>query len=132
MFASENLTTSYLPEIHAVGILSSMDKMLLGRRMKAKLKDMRKTQSWLAEQLGLSNPAVTKWIQGKADPTLSNLREMARLLNCTVGYLSGDEENDNVAAITEMAKHMTKDTQEYYRKSGISLVEPEEKRAATQ
>lgn len=132
MFASENLTTGYLPRIHAVGILLTVDKLLLGRRVKAKLKEMRKTQSWLAEQLDLSNPAITKWMQGKSDPTLGNLREIAKLLGCSVGYLCGDDENDDVAAIAEMSRHMTQAHRQYYRKSGTALVEPEKKHNGTQ
>lgn len=43
-------------------IIGSMDTPL-GKLIKSRLKEMKKTQAWFAEQCGVSSPAVTKWIK---------------------------------------------------------------------
>lgn len=103
---------------------------LLGRRITQRLKDLGgaskgKTQSWIAEKLGVSNEAVSKWVLGKDDPKLSNLRALANLLECSIGYLAGDEPDDDVAAISEMAAQMSKEDRRIYRKSGAGIVKPD-------
>ena len=73
--------------------------MLFRSRISARLSDLKKNQAWLAEQMSLSNESISKWINGKADPKLSNLRKVAGILKCSVGYLAGDEENRSVAEV---------------------------------
>lgn len=103
-----------------------MEIPILGRRIKERLRAIGKTQAWLAVELGLSDEAVSKWVKGKGDPTLGNLRAMATLLGCSIGYLAGDEQNDDVAAITEMSRHMNTEARRYYRKAGASFSEQED------
>jgi hypothetical protein len=35
----------------------------VGKLIKTRLKELKKTQGWLAEECGVSNVAVTKWIK---------------------------------------------------------------------
>lgn len=110
-----------------IGLSNDADMdTLLGRRIKHRLKALEKTQSWLAGEMKCSDQAVSKWIKGKSDPSYSNLIEMARLLKCSAGYLAGDETNEDVAAISELARKMDGDTRKVYRRSGVGLVEHEE------
>lgn len=71
---------------------------LLGRRIRQRLMQLGGpragyTQSWLAEKLEVSNESVSKWLSGKNEPTLANLRAAALHLRCTIGYLV-DETDD--------------------------------------
>lgn len=105
-------------------------KTVLGRRINQRLTDLGgrkkgKTQAWIAEKLDLTNEAVSKWMLGKSDPDLVHLRALANLLDCSAGYLLGDEPDDDIAAIAEMAAHMPKETRRMYRKSGTGLIEPD-------
>lgn len=111
-----------------IGILQPMRTSLLGRRIKAKLKEKKATQGWLAGKLELSDTAISKWISGESDPTYNNLLAIASILNCSVGYLCGDQPDDDVAAIAEIASHMSQQARKYYRTTGIALIEPTEQK----
>lgn len=105
-------------------------RQLLGRRINQRLialggRKAGRTQSWIAEKLGLTNEAISKWVLGKTEPGLANLRALAKLLECSVGYLGGDEPDDDIAAISEMAARMPKEVRRMYRKSGAGLIEPD-------
>lgn len=45
------------------------------------------TQEMLAEKVGVSRIAVANWEQGRALPTLENLRLVASLTKCSAGWL---------------------------------------------
>lgn len=57
------------------------------------------TQGQLAEQVGVSQPAVAQWETGVNEPNLANAIAMARALSCTIDELTRDPpgEADNVA-----------------------------------
>lgn len=57
------------------------------------------TQWQLAEQVGVSQPAVALWETGVNIPSLANVIAMARALSCTIDELTRDPpgEADNVA-----------------------------------
>jgi len=102
-----------------------MEENILGRRIKKRLRALNKTQGWLAEKLDVTDNAISKWIKGDSGPTFSNLKAMGKVLECSVGYLAGDETDEDVAAIELIARQMDGETRRYYRKSGDSLVKPE-------
>lgn len=83
---------------------ATMAKVLsiFGMRIKNRLHDLHKTQSWLAGELSVSNQAVTKWMQGASEPTFSNLTAMAKLLLCSVGYLAGDHSDESTAEVVRL------------------------------
>ena len=56
------------------------------------IKESGLTQEQVAEKMGVSRQAVTRWVAGNA-PTVANLRRLSELLGTTVGRLSGDEPN---------------------------------------
>lgn len=44
-------------------------------------------KSWVAEQLGISNNVLSRWIHGKSNPSLENALRLAELLECRVDDL---------------------------------------------
>jgi putative transcriptional regulator len=48
---------------------------------------MSKTNTWLAEQLGLSKGAVSRWCTNDNQPTIENLFKIADLLDVDVSEL---------------------------------------------
>ena len=49
-------------------------------RIKVELVEQKKTGKWLAEQLGVSACTVSRWASNTAQPNLSTLNDIARLL----------------------------------------------------
>lgn len=82
----------------------------LGARISTRLKELGKNQVWLAEKMDLSNEAISKWINGKTDPKLSNLRKVAGLLKCSVGYLAGDDEDGRIAEVARIMWNVEPDS----------------------
>jgi len=67
-----------------------MMENLIGIFIKARLKELRKTQGWLAEESGVSNVAVTKWVKsGKI--SRENAVVVADVLMVSVDKLLGNE-----------------------------------------
>ncbi len=60
----------------------SLGEVLRERRQAAGL-----TQEWVAEQLGVSRQAVSKWETGSAEPSTSNLLALAKLYGIGPGDL---------------------------------------------
>ena len=53
--------------------------MTLGQRLQKARKESGLSQEELAEQLGVSRQAVSKWENGVSDPSTSNLIALAKL-----------------------------------------------------
>ena len=56
-------------------------------RIKVVLADKKRTNKWLAEQLGVDPATVSKWCTNSAQPNLENLMEIARVLEIEVQEL---------------------------------------------
>lgn len=56
-------------------------------RIKVVLVDKRKTNKWLAEQLGVAPTTVSKWCTNAAQPPLETIMHIARLLEVQVDDL---------------------------------------------
>ena len=56
-------------------------------RLKVVLAEMKKTNKWLAEQLGKDPATISKWCTNSAQPNLENLIEIAKCLEVTVNDL---------------------------------------------
>lgn len=59
-------------------------KLTLGESIRKHRIEMKMTQEYLAEQLGVSRQAVSKWESNKAEPSTSNLIAIASLFNMSV------------------------------------------------
>jgi DNA-binding Xre family transcriptional regulator len=62
-----------------------MDKDI--NRIKVVLADKKRTNKWLAEQLGKDPATVSKWCTNSCQPTLETLMKIAKLLNVEPGEL---------------------------------------------
>lgn len=54
--------------------------MRLGENIKNKRQELKLSQEYIADQLGVSRQAVSKWETGQSSPTASTLTELAALL----------------------------------------------------
>ena len=53
-------------------------------RLKVVLAEQKRTNKWLAEQLGKDPASVSKWCTNASQPSLETLEEIARSLNVDV------------------------------------------------
>ena len=59
-------------------------------RLKVVLAEKKRTNKWLAEQLGKSTCTVSKWCSQKAQPDLQTIDKIANLLNVKRSDLIAD------------------------------------------
>ena len=74
-----------------------------------KLKDYRKeknlTQEELAEKIGVSGQAVSKWEKGECLPDVFNLKLLAQFYNLSVDSLLEDENKEESCNVEEKTKN---------------------------
>ena len=63
--------------------------------LKRKRLECNMTQTELAEKVGVTQGAIWQWENGKADPSLENLKKMATFMGCTIDELLGEKEGPN-------------------------------------
>ena len=72
----------------------------LGNRLAELRKQHGLSQEELADQLGVSRQAISKWERGEASPDTDNLIELARIYGISLDELLGlkkeDTDNDNI------------------------------------
>ncbi len=59
----------------------------LGENIKRRREELKLSQEYVAEQLGVSRQAVSKWETGQSEPTASNLVQLAKLLELSLSQL---------------------------------------------
>lgn len=60
-------------------------------RIKVVLADKKKTNKWLAEQLGKEQTTISKWCTNSSQPDLASLIKIAKLLEVEVTELLREE-----------------------------------------
>lgn len=65
--------------------------MTLGARIKAQRQSARLSQEKVAELVGVSRQAVTKWESDQSAPSTENLLKLAQLLGCSLDQLVRDD-----------------------------------------
>ena len=55
--------------------------------LKLVLAEKKRTNKWLAEQIGVDQATVSKWCTNSAQPNLENLMEVAKCLEVNVNEL---------------------------------------------
>lgn len=65
---------------------------MFGERLKELAIERNLTQQQIADMLGVSQKAVSKWVNNKAEPTESNIRNTAIALGVTTDFLLGLED----------------------------------------
>lgn len=61
--------------------------MSLSENIKNRRKELKLSQEYVAEKLGVSRQAVSKWETGQSEPTAGNLVELAELLDISLSEL---------------------------------------------
>ncbi|MBQ8008712.1 MAG: helix-turn-helix transcriptional regulator [Bacteroidales bacterium] len=56
-------------------------------RIKVVLAEMKKTNKWLAEQLGCAPTTVSKWVTNACQPTMETYLRIAKLLEVEINEL---------------------------------------------
>lgn len=64
-------------------------------RIKVMLAEKKRTNKWVAEQLGVNAATVSKWCTNSSQPPLEMLMKMSKLLNVELKELVRFEELDN-------------------------------------
>ena len=67
-------------------IMNNMEGKDLNR-LKVVLAEKKRTNKWLAEQIGVDKATVSKWCTNSAQPNLENLMEVAKCLEVNVNEL---------------------------------------------
>ena len=67
--------------------------MSIGENIAARRKQLKLSQEYLANQLGISRQAVSKWETGQTEPTAKNLVELAHLFGISVSELVEPEKD---------------------------------------
>ena len=65
--------------------------MSLSENIKNKREELKLSQEYVADQLGISRQAVSKWETGQSEPTASNLMELAALFEISLSELVDPE-----------------------------------------
>jgi DNA-binding XRE family transcriptional regulator len=60
-------------------------------RIKVVLVEHKRTNKWLAEQIGVSQATVSKWCTNTAQPQLEQLIKIAHCLNVDIRVLINDQ-----------------------------------------
>lgn len=80
--------------------METESKMNLPAKLTALRKQKGLTQMDLAEKLGVSRQAISRWEVGTAAPSTDNLKTLSDLYGVPVDYLLNDD-SENAAVITE-------------------------------
>ena len=63
-------------------------------RIKVVLVEHKKTNKWLAEQLGKDPATISKWCTNASQPQLETMLEIAKLLDCDIKDLLKSSKED--------------------------------------
>jgi len=65
-------------------IMSNNQQNVMLNRLKAALAEQGKTNRWLSEQLGKSENTISRWCANKVQPSITQLNEIASVLDVDV------------------------------------------------
>lgn len=65
----------------------SNNQQIVMNRIKVLLVEKQKTNKWLAEQMGKSENTISRWCSNKSQPSISQLQEIANLLDVDIRIL---------------------------------------------
>lgn len=82
--------------------------MALSENIKTRREKLKLSQEYVAEQLGVSRQAVSKWETGQSEPTASNLIQLAAVLEMNLSELVAPNKNDKAQASFEKEQTSTK------------------------
>lgn len=79
--------------------------MALGENIKSRRKELKLSQEYIAEQLGVSRQAVSKWETGQSEPTAGNLIQLAEVLELNLSELVDPQMNNKESSTSENEQH---------------------------
>lgn len=79
--------------------------MNLGENIKSRREKLKLSQEYVAEQLGVSRQAVSKWETGQSEPTASNLIQLAEVFEISLSELVDPHKNDEEQSTSEKKRH---------------------------
>ncbi len=65
-------------------------------RLKVVLAEKKKTNKWLAEQLGCAPTTVSKWVTNACQPTMETYLRIAKLLEVELGELVNNKFSESL------------------------------------
>lgn len=99
----------------------------IANRLQKLRKEKGYSQEQLADLLGISRQAISKWERAEASPDTDNLIELAKLYSVSIDYLVGIKEEDNTKVL-DNGIHIVDDEDEIHiSKDGIQIHEKKEK-----
>ena len=106
-----------------------MNQIKIGKFIARRRKGVELTQAQLAEKLGITDRAVSKWETGKTMPDVSLMLELCDILGITVNeLLNGEEinmennEKKNEQLMLEMAKELKEKNQTIRRNMWVIMI----------
>ena len=78
--------------------------MTLGESIKKRREELKLSQECVADRLGVSRQAVSKWETGQSEPTASNLIQLADILEISLSQLVEPQKGEEEPAAFEKAK----------------------------
>lgn len=82
--------------------------MALGENIKKRREELKLSQEYVAEQLGVSRQAVSKWETGQSEPTASNLIQLAAVFEMNLSELVAPNKNHKEQSSFEKEPTSTK------------------------
>ena len=79
--------------------------MALGENIKSRRKELKLSQEYIAEQLGVSRQAISKWETGQSEPTAGNLIQLAEVLELNLSELVDPQMNNKESSTSENEQH---------------------------
>lgn len=61
---------------------------MIGERIKLARQDRKKSQSWLSQEIGVTQSSISEWETGNTDPTTDNLSRVAKVLGVNFEWLA--------------------------------------------
>ena len=80
----------------------------LGCKYKKRREELKLSQEYVAEQLGVSRQAVSKWETGQSEPTASNLIQLAAVFEMNLSELVAPNKNHKEQSSFEKEPTSTK------------------------
>ena len=79
--------------------------MSLDKNIKNRREELNLSQEYVAEQLGVSRQAVSKWETGQSEPTASNLIQLAEVFEISLSELTNPQKNVEEQSAYETKQH---------------------------
>ena len=70
------------------------------------------TQSELAERIGLNQSAIGKYERGELEPSISTLKALSKIFECSIDYILGNSNDFGVISIANEGAQLPTDAQE--------------------